>query len=97
MLTNVFPVSDSWEFLQQPMPPTLTHAGCLRLLAALDLGWQIEAPVYLRPRGDKAGERVYHFILRQPSTSALRLMTLPPSPTLEKLIRAEKLQVVASN
>ncbi len=56
---------DRWENLQQPAHPSQIEPQFRTLLAALDLGWRIEEPVYLRPRWSEVGPRVYHFILRR--------------------------------
>ncbi len=83
-----FSHDELWSHLQQP-----AHAGAgdprLRLLlAALDQGWKIEDPVYLRPRWGEGGGRVYHFILSRPF-HAPRLITVPEGPAVEAFVRAE--------
>jgi hypothetical protein len=63
-------------------------------LAALDQGWKIEDPVYLRPRWGEAGGRVYHFILHRPF-HAPRLITVPEGPAVDGFVRAEGVRVLA--
>jgi hypothetical protein len=47
--TNLVP-EDRWENLQQPAHPSEVEPQFRMLLAAIDTGWRIEEPVYLRPR-----------------------------------------------
>lgn len=65
-----------------------------QLWAALDQGWQIEAPVYLRHRWGDSGERVYLFLLRRPWHN-LRLVTVPEGPAAAHFVQAAGLPVVS--
>lgn len=81
---------DVWSVLQQPAKPTSAEPSYLLLLAALDSGWAIEEPVYLRPRWGEGGPHVYHFILRQKrlmQLPATRLITISAGPEVERLVR----------
>jgi hypothetical protein len=60
--------SDRWAMLQnRPRSANPDEDTFYALLAALDAGWRIEPPVYVRPRwgNDHAGQQMYHFILRR--------------------------------
>lgn len=59
------------------------------LLSALDLGWQVEEPVYLRPRWYEGDQWVYHFILKQKQKDIPRLISARQSPAIERLILEE--------
>jgi hypothetical protein len=59
------------------------------LLAALDLGWQVEEPVYLRPRWYAGDQWVYHFILKQKPGDLLRLISVRRSQAIESLVSEE--------
>lgn len=87
------PSDDVWASLQQPARESGSEPRLRLLLAALDMNWQIEEPVYLRPRWGDYGLRVYHFILHRPC-DAPRLITVPESPAVESFIRAEGLKVL---
>jgi len=85
---------DNWQLLQQPDRP----AGGMDprfqlLLSALDMGWRIEEPVYLRPRWSENGPRVYHFILRRSLLESPRMISVPASPAVERFVQNEGLQV----
>jgi len=59
---------DRWAVLQnRPRSTNSDDDTFCALLAALDAGWRVEPPVYVRPRwgSDHAGEQMYHFILRR--------------------------------
>jgi hypothetical protein len=79
---------DLWSELQQPAKPNGLGARFRLLLAALDSGWRIEAPVYLRPRWGSGGPRVYHFILYREGDPP-RLLTVPEGAEVEAFVRAE--------
>ncbi len=96
MFADLNPVSDDpWNNLQEP-----ARAGCessaplLRLLAALDSGWQLEEPIYLRSRWSEGDARVYCFILHRQPHEAPRLLTLPVNSAVEQFVRSEGLEVV---
>lgn len=59
---------DRWDVLQnRPHSPNPDEDTFYALLAALDAGWRVEPPVYVRPRwgSEHAGTVMYHFILRR--------------------------------
>ena len=63
------------------------------LLAALDLGWQVEEPVYFRPRWYEGDQWVFHFIIKKNSVNPPRLITTRHSPAIECLVQDEGWQV----
>ena len=63
------------------------------LLAALDLGWKVEEPVYFRPRWYEGGQCVFHFIIKKNSVNSPRLITTRHSPAFERLVLEEGWQV----
>jgi hypothetical protein len=88
--------ADVWSALQQPAKPASMEPSYLLLLAALDAGWVIEAPVYLRSRWGESGPHVYHFILRQKHLTqwpATRLITVSAGPEIERFVRDAGLSV----
>jgi hypothetical protein len=80
--------------LQQPAHPSQVEPQFRALLAAIDLGWRIEEPVYLRPRWSEAGPRVYHFILRRALLAPPRMLSVPQGPEVDRFIRDESLRLV---
>ena len=63
------------------------------LLAALDLGWQVEEPVFLRLRWGEGDHWVFHFILQQNPMSQPCLITTRYSPEIARLVLEEGWQV----
>lgn len=94
MLTLFF--DDLWSQLQQPAKPSEVDSRFRLLLSALDTGWAVEEPVYLRPRWGGNGPCVYHFILYRDG-DAPRLVTVPAGGAVEEYVRAEGLRVVAQS
>lgn len=84
---------ERWEQLQQPPHHSLPAPRLRLLLAALDMNWRVEEPVYLRPRWGDAGSRVYHFILHR-AGAAPRLVTVPEEHAVEAFLQANNLRVV---
>ena|SRR5688572_909831 len=92
MLMSHLPTSeDRWHSLTDAPHASRVDPQFRRLLAALDSGWQVEAPVYLRPRWGDGGPRVYHFILRHPALSAPRLITVPTGAEVDGFVQSEGL------
>jgi len=75
------------------------------LMALLDQGWQIEPPIYVRPRWSsraRAGrlrwtyprldkENTYHFVLRQ--GNRFNLISVFDCPEVQQLLESEQLAV----
>ncbi len=96
MFADFTPASDDpWNNLQEPARAGReSSAPLLRLLGALDTGWKVEEPIYLRARWSDAGARVYCFILHRHPQEAPCLLTVPASTAVEKFVRSEGLQVL---
>lgn len=97
LMTHSLPSDNRWEPLQQPAHPSSLEPQYRVLLAALDLGWQIEEPVYFLPRWSDAGPRVYHFILHRPLTTVPHLITVSQGPDVEAFVRDSGLRLATSN
>ncbi len=68
MMTPPQVYEDRWAVLQnRARTSDPEDSNFFGLLAALDVGWHIEPPVYARPRWglQHAGTQMYHFILRR--------------------------------
>ena len=68
MMTTPKVYEDRWAVLQnRPRTSDPEDGNFFGLLAALDAGWRVESPVYLRPRwgSEHTGQVMYHFILRR--------------------------------
>lgn len=77
----------------QAHPANPEQDGFYMLLTALDTGWQIKPPVYLRPRwgSNYAGKQMYHFVLqRGPATT---LISVGDSPRLRAFLDEQQIQV----
>jgi hypothetical protein len=94
-LSDSQPQDQSWDLLQQPAHPAEVEPRFRLLLAALDVGWRIEEPVYLRPRWSDDGPRVYHFILQLDARVQPRLITVPECAEVDHFVRHERLRVIA--
>ncbi|MGQ0600728.1 MAG: hypothetical protein ACT4QE_03425 [Anaerolineales bacterium] len=85
-----------WSQLQQPVSLSGNEPRLRLLLSALDQGWRIEDPVYLRPRWGEQSARVFNFILHR-ARHAPRLITVPESPEADRFIRNENLRVLTQS
>ena len=58
------------------------------LLDALDSGWQVEAPVYVRNDWSlkRKDLKVYHFVLRRASLRMTTLLSVPDCEAVQRLI-----------
>ncbi len=97
LMAHSVPSDARWEPLQQPSHPSPVEPQYRVLLAALDLGWQIEEPIYLLPRWSDAGPRVYHFILNRSPRTTPRLVTVPQGPAVDAFVRDAGLRLATSN
>jgi hypothetical protein len=77
---------DTWLTLAEPAHGHPHNPRYLQLLAALDEGWLIVAPVYRRPRWLDDREQVYHFILRHAQRQGTRLITVAEDDTVHAFI-----------
>jgi hypothetical protein len=85
---------DNWSRLQQPAARADRQPQLLLLLSALDQGWHVEEPVYLRPRFGVGSPRVYHFILTR-NGAAPHLITTPECHEATAFVQQEGLAVKA--
>ncbi len=96
-LTEGLTMSDTEKLVG---PPTHPSAGAgldyWLLVYALNEGWYVEEPVYLRPRWMEGSPRVYHFILRRSPLGSPRLVTIPESPEVERFVRDRGLEIASS-
>jgi hypothetical protein len=97
LMTHSVSSEARWDPLQQPAHPSAVEPQYRVLLAALDLGWLIDEPVYLLPRWSEAGPRVYHFILNRALRTAPRLVTVPQGPDVDAFVNDNGLKVITSN
>jgi hypothetical protein len=88
--TNLVP-EDRWENLQQPAHPSEVEPQFRMLVAAIDMGWRIEEPVYLRPRWSDSGPRVYNFILRRALLAPPKTLSVPEGHEVDRYVRDESL------
>jgi hypothetical protein len=93
-LANTVASDELWNQLQQPARPSEVEPRYRLLLSALDLGWEVEEPVYLRGRWGEGSPRVYHFILRHDAFAVPRLITVPEGSEVVRLVRSEALKVL---
>ena len=96
LATKLVP-EDRWDNLQQPAHPSEVEPQFRTLLAAIDLGWRIEEPVYLRPRWSETGPRVYHFILRRALLAPPRMLSVPQGPEVDRFVHVESLRLVVGH
>lgn len=79
-----------WDLLQQPALPSGAIDSRYRLLlAALDQGWRVDEPIYFRPRWNKEGSWVYHFILKNDDPERTQLLTVSQGQDIEHTIHRE--------
>jgi hypothetical protein len=96
LMAHSTPHDARWDPLQQPAHPSAVDPHYRVLLAALDLGWQIEEPVYLLPRWADSGVRVYHFILQRVPRGTPHLVTVPHGPQIDAFVQDAGLQVLTN-
>jgi hypothetical protein len=82
-------VEDRWSILNNSR---VTHndpalARYHTLLTALDAGWRVEPPVYVRADWSlKSRTKVYHFVLRRDSLRMTTLLSVPDCEAVRGLI-----------
>jgi hypothetical protein len=83
-------VEDRWSILNSSRvthsDPTLARYHTL--LAALDTGWRVEPPVYIRADWSLKSKhnRVYHFVLRRDALRMTTLLSVPDCEAVRRLI-----------
>ncbi|HTP06725.1 MAG TPA: hypothetical protein VMP08_00635 [Anaerolineae bacterium] len=84
-------MEDRWSILNNSR--TMTHndpalARYHMLLAALDGGWKVEPPVYVRSDWSlkRKDAKVFHFVLRRDSIRMTTLLSVPDCEVVRRLI-----------
>ncbi len=82
---------DRWSILNNSR--TTTHhdptlARYHMLLAALDSGWKVEPPIYVRADWSlkRKDTKVFHFVLRRESVRMTTLLSVPDGEAVRRLI-----------
>lgn len=83
-------VGTRWEHLQQPVHGSAHSADYLRLLAALDDGWQILEAADLLAHGVNAEGRGYTLTLMHPQRHLTREWNTLRSPEIDALLAHER-------
>lgn len=78
-----------WERMQQPVHGSAQPADTLRLLAALDEGWQIAETADFLAHGLNAEGRGYMLTLFHPRQFLTREWTVARSPEMDALLAFE--------
>jgi len=82
-------VEDRWSILNSSR---VTHndpalARYHTLLTALDAGWRVEPPIYIRADWSlKSRTKVFHFVLRRDSLRMTTLLSVPDCEAVRDLI-----------
>ncbi len=84
-------VEDRWSILNNSRTTTHKDPALARyhmLLAALDGGWKVEPPVYVRSDWSlkRKDARVFHFVLRRDSIRMTTLLSVPDCEAVRRLI-----------
>ncbi len=84
-------LEDRWSVLNNSRTTTHNDPALARyhmLLAALDGGWQVEAPVYVRNDWSlkRKDAKVFHFVLRRDSIRMTTLLSVPDCEAVRRLI-----------
>ena len=91
MLNSIatMPIGKRWERIQQPVHGSGHAADYLRLLAALDEGWQIIEAADLLAHGTNAEGRGYLLTLMHPRRLLTREWNVIRSPEIDLLLAHE--------
>lgn len=84
--TNIF---NAWEQVQQPVHGANQQADTLRLLAALDEGWQIQEVANYLAHGTNAEGRGYLITLYHPQRRITREWSVLLSSSIDALLAFE--------
>jgi hypothetical protein len=88
-LTTTMKIGARWDTLQQPVHGSAHAADALRLLAALDEGWQIVEAADMLAHGKNAEGRGYLLTLMHPRRLLTREWSLMRSPQIDALLARE--------
>jgi hypothetical protein len=84
-------VEDRWSILNNSRSATHNDPALARyhmLLAALDGGWKVEPPVYVRNDWSlkRKDAKAFHFVLRRDSIRMTTLLSVPDCEAVRRLI-----------
>jgi hypothetical protein len=84
-------IEDRWAILNNSRTAIHNDPALARyhvLLAALDGGWKVEAPVYVRNDWSlkRKDAKVFHFVLRRDSIRMTTLLSVPDCEAVRRLI-----------
>ena len=79
----------NWESLQQPIHGTSKQSNSMRLLSALDEGWQIQEVASYLARGSNAEGLGYLLTLYHPKRRLTREVDVAQSPDIDALLSLE--------
>jgi hypothetical protein len=94
MLNSAFPTDFRWNRLQEPARPASKPADLMRLLSALDSGWQILGPVNVLRCFDPEDGLVYEIMLCNFITSEVRELHLACQESVENFLREENIAIL---
>lgn len=80
----------AWSSLQRPLHATNLAEDHLRLLAALDDGWQILEAARLSARGEQGLGEYYLLTLTHPARMLVRQTTLRKNGQIDELLEHER-------
>ena len=84
----------AWLALTQPVHGHTDNPRYLKLLSALDEGWEMAPPVYRRPGWFIDCDYVYHFILKHPNRTGTRLINVPEDEIVQRFVRENRLEIL---
>ena len=78
-----------WESLQQPVHGTRNQSSSLRLLSALDEGWQIQEVASYLAHGYNAESIGYLLTLYHPMRNQTREIDVPQSRDIDEILKLD--------
>ncbi len=94
MLNNLLVNGYPWNNYQQPIHAPHQHSGLMRLLAALDSGWQIISPAEILTCHNEFGGQLLQVYLGHPTTSVQRELILPLNREVEQFLGEENIAIL---
>jgi hypothetical protein len=94
-LSKTLQLGSRWDAIQQPVHGTAHMADHLRLLAALDEGWQIVEAAEMLAHGVNAEGRGYVLTLMHPRRFLTREWNVMRSPQMDALLAHEAVPMAA--
>ncbi len=94
MLEEMNSFYNPWSVLQQTYHPSRGMSAAFRsLLAALDMGWQVEQAVQVLPAA-RFEPAIYRFILKNPITRQDCQIDVPVIPEVERMVEINQFSLV---